>query len=213
MDYTGFLREVALGRVPAVALLHGPEPLLLEDAVASVSQALFPAGSDLSLVRESFDGKDASPDAIVQSALTLPWVGTHRLVVVKGAEGLGSRQGERLSAYLRSPNPATVLLLLASASLPPSHWLLGAVPRTSIVPVLRPSGGQLTAWLRQRARSEGFTLDEDAAALLLDLCGDDLTQLRGEVEKAALAGGPDSRHIGVAEVRAVVGEHRLHNIF
>jgi DNA polymerase-3 subunit delta len=213
VDYAGFLREVGLGRVPAVALLHGPEPLLLEDAVASVAQALFPSDTDLSLAREAFDAKDASPDAIVQAALTLPWTGTHRLVVVKGVEALGSRQGERIAAYVRSPNPSTVLLLLASIALAPSHWLLGAVPRTSIVPVLRPTGAQLTAWLRQRARADGFTLDDDAAAILIDLCGDDLTQLRGEVEKAALAGGPDNRRIGAAEVRAVVGEHRLHSIF
>src|SRR5205807_1575431 len=45
------------------------------------------------------------------------------------------------------------------------------------------------------------------------LSGDDLTQLVGEVEKAALAGGPDNRRVGVAEVRAVVGEHRLRHVF
>jgi DNA polymerase III subunit delta len=87
------------------------------------------------------------------------------------------------------------------------------MPRTCVVPALRPSGGQLTAWLRQRARADGVALDEDAAALLVDLCGDDLTQLRSEIEKAALVGGPDNRRVGVAEVRAVVGEHRLRHIF
>ena len=48
---------------------------------------------------------------------------------------------------------------------------------------------------------------------MIDLSGNDLARLRGEVEKAALAGGRDNRKVGVAEVRLVVGEHRLRHIF
>jgi len=35
----------------------------------------------------------------------------------------------------------------------------------------------------------------------------------GEMGKAALAGGPENRRVGTAEVRAVVGEHRSHEVF
>jgi len=141
----------------------------------------------------------------------LPWIGNRRLVIAKGVEGL--KPGEALAAYVRSPNPTTVLLLLAGQTLPTSHWLMSAVPPTSIVPVLALAGRQLVAWLTARATADGVTLAPDAAALLVELSGNDLTQLRGEVEKAALAGGPDNRRVGVAEVRAVVGEHRLRHIF
>ena len=144
----------------------------------------------------------------------LPWASARRLVVARGVEGLGAKQGESLAAYVRAPNPTTVLLLLAGQSLAPSHWLMQAVPagieRRRSVPL---AGRQLVAWLRARARADGFELDEDAAELLIELSGNDLTRLRGEVEKAALAGGPDNRRVGVAEVRAVVGEHRLRHIF
>ena len=47
----------------------------------------------------------------------------------------------------------------------------------------------------------------------MELSGDDLTRLVGEVEKAALAGGPENRRVTVAEIRAVVGEHRLRHVF
>ena len=49
--------------------------------------------------------------------------------------------------------------------------------------------------------------------LLVQLVGDDLTLLLGEVAKAALAGGPDNRRVTPSEVRAVVGEQRLRHIF
>jgi DNA polymerase-3 subunit delta len=79
------------------------------------------------------------------------------------------------------------------------------------VPAL--GGRALTGWLRNHAQAQGYDLREDAANLLVELSGDDLTQLVGEVEKAALAGGPDNRRVGTAEVRAVVGEHRLRHVF
>ncbi len=213
MDYASFLKAAERGQPPPVALLHGPEPLLLEDAVTRVARALFPGVADLGLVEERFDARDVGAESIVRSALTLPWGAPRRLVVAKGVEGLGAKAGEALAAYLGSPNPSTVLLLLAAQSLGSSHWLMNAVPASSIVPVSRPTGPQLTRWLTDRARAEAFELDEDAALLLVELGGDDLTQLCNEVEKAALAGGADNRRVGVVEVRAVVGEHRLRHIF
>lgn len=213
MDYAGFLRAADAGQIPPVALLHGPEPFLLDDAVAHLSRALCPDPSALDLAREVLDAGAAGAEAVVQSALMFPWVGSRRLVVAKGAGGLSARQGEPLLAYLKSPNPSTALLLLADDTLGASHWLVRALPPAAVIPVAPPAGRQLVAWLRARAEADGFELAEEAATLLVELSGDDLTQLRGDVEKAALAGGPDNRRVGVAEVRAVVGAHRLHGIF
>jgi DNA polymerase-3 subunit delta len=228
VDYASFLRAVERGQAPAVALLHGPEPFLIEDAVARITRALFPdvapgeaeagraapaAAPDLALLRETFDARDADVESVVASALMLPWTSARRLVVVKGVEALAAKRSEPLIAFLRAPNPSTVLLLLAGQLLIPSHWLLGALPSAAVVPVVAPVGSHLVAWLRDRARADGIGLDEAAATLLVDLSGSDLTQLRGDVEKAALAGGPANRAVGVAEVRAVVGEHRLRHIF
>ena len=213
MDYAGFLRATDKGQIPPVVLLHGPEPLLLDDAVFRVTRALFPDPSSLALSREVLEARDAGAEGIVQSALVLPWIGARRLVVAKGADALGANQSEPLVAYLGSPNPSTVLLMLVDQSLPSSHWLMRAMPPGAVVPVVPLAGRQLVAWLCARVQEDGFELTEQAATLLVELSGDDLAQLTGEVEKAALAGGPDNRRVGVAEVKAVVGEHRLHRVF
>ena len=213
MDYTSFLKAAERGEAPPVVLLHGPELFLLEDAVSRVTHALFAEATDRALLRETFDVKEAGAESVVQAALMLPWGSARRLVVARGVEDLGAKQGEPLAAYVRAPNPSTVLLLLASRALPSTHWLMQAVPSGSSVAVTSLVGRQLIGWLRARARADGFELDEAAAELLAELSGTDLTGLRGDIEKAALAGGPDNRRVGIAQVRAVVGEHRLHNIF
>jgi DNA polymerase III delta subunit len=213
VDYGGFLKAAEAGQPPAVAVLHGPEPFLLEDAVARVTRGLFGEASDLSLCRDVLDARDVGAADVVQAALTLPWTGARRLVVAKGVDGLAARAAEAIASYCQSPNPSTVLLLLADRPLGATHWLQKAAPRGGVIAVPVPVGSQLVAWLRGRARADGIELAEDAAALLVQLVGDDLARLHGEAAKAALAGGADNRRVGVEQVRAVVGETRARHVF
>jgi DNA polymerase-3 subunit delta len=213
VDYAGLLRAVEAGRTPPLVLLHGAEPVLFDDAVAAITRALFTDPDTAALSREVLEAREAGAEAIVRSALTLPFLSERRLVVVRGADALGVRQGEALAAYAAAPNPSTVLLLLADAEVAPSHWLLKALPPAAVVALPRLTGRALVSWLRTRAAASGFQVEEAAAALLVQLVGDDLTLLLGEVAKAALAGGPDNRRVTPSEVRAVVGEQRLRNIF
>src|SRR5262249_61087497 len=104
-----------------------------------------------------------------------------------------ARRGAPLAASVRAPNPSTVLLLLAGQALTATHWLMQAMPSGSSIAVTPLVGRQLIGWLRARARTDGFELDEAAAELLAELSGNDLTRLRGDIEKAALAGRPDNR--------------------
>jgi len=213
VDYAAFVKAADAGRVSPITLLHGPEPFLLDDALARLTRALFPGQTELSLVREIFDARAAGAEAIVQSALMLPWLGDRRLVIARGVDALTAKAGEPLAAYAKVPNPSTALVLAADAPLEGGHWLLRAVPPAAVVAAPAPTGRALAGWLRAHAQGLGYELGEEAAALLVELSGDDLTQLVGEVEKAALAGGPENRRVGTAEVRAVVGEHRLRHVF
>src|SRR4029453_400426 len=119
----------------------------------------------------------------------------------------------------KSPNPATCLLLLADEPLRASrdrrtdHWLIGAVPAPAIVELPTRGPRDLAGWVRQRAALEGLTISDEAARLLVELTGEDTATLLGEARKAALAGGPDNRNVGGRDGGAIVGEHRLSELF
>ena len=219
MDPTTVLRAVERGRVPPVALVHGADTQLVDDLLAAITRALFPDPAHMAFDREIVDGRETSVERVVSAALTLPFGAAARLVVVRHCQTLASKGGEALAEYVKAPNPTSVLLLLADDSLRASrerkgdHWLLGVMPSATVVEPVARRGRALEEWLRQRAELDGLVLGEGAARLLVQWVGEEPALLMGEVRKAALAGGPDNRDVGEAEVRAVVGEHRVSGVF
>jgi len=219
VDYPGLLRLAERGELPPVLLLHGPDVQLLDDALALVTRCCFPEPADAALGREVLEGGDTSVEALVDTAATLPLMTGLRLVAVRRAQALPAKHSATLAAYARDPNPSTRLLLLADEGLRASrerrgdHWLLGAVPPAVVVDLPARQGRELAGWLRQRAALEGLSLSDEAARMLVDWIGEESAALLGEARKAALAGGPDNRTVGVREVGAVVGEHRVAGVF
>jgi len=218
MDYAAFVQAAGRGQPPPIALLHGPDPQLLDDALAAATRGLFREADEAALGREVFEGSEVAVDDVVRAASTLPFMTAMRLVAVRRCQALPAKGADALAAYARDPNPSTALLLLADESLGASrdrrdHWLLGAVPASAVVSLATRDGRSAETWLRQRAAAEGLTVGEEAARLLVQWVGDDGASLLGEARKAALAGGPDNTSVGVKEVTAVVGEHRLSGVF
>ena len=219
MDYATFIRQAEKGEPPAITLLHGGDVQLLDDALAAATRGLFPDSTLAAWGREVFDGRERSVDDLVRSAMTLPFGSGRRLVAVRRAQALPAKATDALAAYAANPNPATCLLLLADEALRASrerrndHWLLSALPGAALVELPTRGGRDLAGWLRQRAALEGLSVSDEAARLLVELTGEDTATLLGETRKAALAGGPDNRAVGVKDVGAVVGEHRLDAIF
>ena len=213
MQYAAWLHALTQGQAAPVVLLHGPEPFLIEEALARLTLAVCPDPGLLAMSREVLEAREARAEGIVRAAETLPWGTPRRLVVARGVEGLGPKQALPLVEYVRAPNPSTVLVVTVPQPLVPSHWLLKAVPAGGAVEIPQLTGRALASWLRSRASDDGVELEEEAALLLITLVGDDPAALAGEAGKAALAGGPENRRVRAAEVRAVVGEHRSHEVF
>jgi DNA polymerase-3 subunit delta len=218
MDYATFLQLAGRGQPPPVALLHGPDPQLLDDALAAATRGLFRDAGEAALGREVFEGAEASVDDVIRAASTLPFMTAMRLVVVRRCQALSAKGADTLAAYARNPNASTSLLLLAEEALAGSrdrrdHWLLAAIPAAAVVSLATRDARGAEAWLRQRAAAEDLTVSDEAARLLVQWVGEDGATLLGEARKAALAGGSDNRSVGVKEVTAVVGEHRLSGVF
>jgi len=216
VDFAAFLGTAQRGELPPVVLVHGADAQFVDDALAAATAGLFPDPSLLSLGREVLDARELTATDVVRSAMTLPLMTSARLVAVRHVQEL--KPSPVMTEYLANPNPSTRLLLLADESLEASrerkrHWLLDAAPRGAIVapPVRRDRA--LADWLRQRAGAEGLQVSDEAAKLLVEWVGEDTAALLNETRKAALAGASGARTVGVKDVTAIVGEHRMAGVF
>lgn len=125
------------------------------------------------------------------------------MVVVRDAQDLNKEQADALLAYLESPSPEAILVLVASGR----TKLDAAVKKTGVVVSLdAPKGRKLVAWLKQRAPQHQINLDDRAAWALVDAVGAELRALDAALEQLGTGHGPGAP-VGVKEVRAAFPRH------
>jgi DNA polymerase III subunit delta len=109
-----------------------------------------------------------------------------QLVVVEGVERWRAEDVQAVAGYLEDPVAGAVLALLAEGPLRAAKGLLDACRRAGqvlIYDVPRPKDASV--WVRAEFERLGAAVDSDAARALVEIAGDDVTALAGEVEKLA----------------------------
>lgn len=175
----------------AVYLLSGDE-FLVEERLRALRQE---SGAD-ALAEVTLDATGTASELI--AALETPsLLGGTRLVVVQGAESLGTEQTHALESYLRSPSPHTLLVLVAAG-----RTRMGAAVAEAgeVVSLPAPRGRSLVGWIRRRGGARDLRLDDRGAWALIDSVGTDLRDLDAALEQLSTALGAGST-IGTAEVR------------
>ena len=167
---------------------------------------------------EVLNARDASGDDAVAAcnALGLFGAGT-RLVVVEDVDGRRNSDGRLTGGwkaadvkavidYLASPTPDTVLALVAE-ELKASSPLGKTCAKTGDVLAFDVQKRALPTWVRAQFELHGARADDDACRALVDVVGDDLDALAGEVVKLATwAAGEPIAARDVESVAAGLGE-------
>lgn len=203
--------EVAGGQPGPLYGLFGEEDFLvaqaLEDFLASPAFSQNP-----SLNVERFHAQDTPPTRVLESARTLPFLGSRRLVILQEVEAYKAEQLNALMPYVEDPAPSTCLLL-AGRKLDSRTRLAKALSKAGRVHVFKKLWPRdLPPWLAQRAALRGKTLAREAAERLAELMGLGLGALDSEVEKLSLYVGGRAQ-ISAQDVAAVTGRGRLYSIF
>jgi len=159
---------------------------------------------------------DAAQDAvadILDELRTPPLFAAGRIVVVKEADELISRHRELFERYFDSPCRTSVLILTVR-SWPSNTRLYRKLAKTgTLIKVEQPNRRQLPSLLAAYSRQNcGKQLPTSAAETLIELAGEELPVLTGEIDKLAVYAG-DRRTITAGDVEALVGHNRLFNAF
>jgi DNA polymerase III subunit delta len=204
-----------------IHLFHGDDEFSLQEELDALKAQL---DADGGLVGNTsvLDGRTLKPPELLTVSATVPFLGSHRLVVVEGLLGRFESQGGKrrenkgsresvdpwkgIASALAEMPESTVLVFVdgdVSAS-NPLLKVLAPVAETRKFESLKQRA--VPDWVRTRAGNIGLSISPQAIALLADLVGNDLRMLAQELEKLGTYAG--ERRIEEEDVKALVASAR-----
>ncbi|HXK23325.1 MAG TPA: DNA polymerase III subunit delta [Myxococcota bacterium] len=195
--------ELAAGRLRPAYLLAGEEPLLREDALRALREAVL-AGAGDAFDFERIEAARVQAGALGDSLRILPVVAERRLVVLEEPDasrgGVGEALPGLLADHVAGEHVSCVLVTLAAKPDRRARWVRAF--GDAVVECTAPRRtAETAAFVRREAERQGVALERGAAELLAERAGPQLLWLRQEIAKLALLAG-DSRAVTRAHVAA-----------
>jgi DNA polymerase-3 subunit delta len=188
-----------------VFFLHGEEEHLRERASAQVVSAFMDESTrDFNL--DQVRGSDAAAEELASIIATPPMMASHRVVVVRDAQGLSQKAREVVEAEAKSPTPGCVLVVTAAIPAGSKAKFYDELKRLAVSVEFAPVGpDEAPDWLMEAAQAEhGLELAPEAARALVAGIGTDLGILSSELRKLATFAAGRQR-LTLDDVRAVGG--------
>jgi DNA polymerase-3 subunit delta len=187
-------RELSRGEIRPAYLLAGPEPLLRDDAFATIRGAVL-SGADESFNLDRLSGESTTPAALRNAVDALPLMASRRLVYLREPES-GRGAAKALAGALAeivadvAGQQQTVLVIASAKADRRSKWVKGFKEPLGIVECDPPKPGRaLLGFIEQEAKAQQIELESGAAQVLAERVGPQLLVLRQELAKAALLAG------------------------
>ena len=211
INYLEFSENFSGQKPSPVYLFSGEERYFIDEGVKIVKERfLAEVAKDFNY--DSYSASDIEASKVIEIAETLPVMANYRVIVVKGIDGWTSKNREVMVSYFNRPSPTSFLILTAT-KLDRREKFSIAVEKNGAVVLCQPLYKQgLTAWIKQRFKSVGNVIDNDAVDLLTDIEGNDMLTLNNDIEKLILYCG-DRKRITLKDVGMVSSSMRNVSVF
>lgn len=211
MNSADLYRKLRSNQVPALILLCGQEPYLVQQAARSVRQAVLPDDKD-DFNDNQFYGKEAAAEQILEAAMTFPVFAKKRLVTVKDAHQLPAAELEKLLPYLQNPVPETCLLFIAD-KIDNRRKFFQDFKKSGVLVEFKPlSDREIPQYIRDSLNQRDVKISADAVDLFCSMVGGNLHEVHAELDKLLTYIGTATL-IDIKDVQAVVSRGRAENIF
>ena len=173
-------------RFDPVYYLYGDDDFLKDESTRRlVDAAIDPATRDFNL--EQRRGGDLDAETLESLLSTPPMMAERRAIVIRDVAALKKDARAMLDRYLKSPAADVLLLLSAPAGTKADTALVERATAVEFKPL---SGANVPKWITFRVEQElKSRITPEAVTLLQDAVGNELSQLRIELDKLASYAG------------------------
>ena len=134
-----------------------------------------------------FYAEDASVDYVFDIVRTNPFLGERRLVILKNVEKYYPHE-KKLTAFLKSPAPKTVLIMETTKK-STDKFIKKIAPYSTVVEFAQLKGPALNKWIAEYAANKGKRISSEGIALLLEKVGNELDTIINALNKLLLYAG------------------------
>ena len=216
------LAALAAGNVAPVYVIYGNEPGPARKLIDAIRAQVLEGGME-AFNHERFAGRELEAiGPVLDACAQLPVIAPRRLVELDDPEAVGKGRGandatkasqDALIAYMKAPNPTTVLVL-ASSGIDGRSRLVTTGKKAGVVAKFEQirRDQDAVAFLRDAASEAGISIDHDAAHDMVARVGTGQSGLLAALERASLFAGQGAR-VDKEAVGAVCGHTREAVIF
>lgn len=184
----------------SIYLFYGEEDFLIAEAINCLKQNIPNPGLNV----ETFDGRELSLEALSSALCTQPLLGGEKLVVVKDFRPAADEQDKLISII--KGKPADIRVVFQAGNIDKRSKFYKLIDNDGEVVEFRAFApweqAEAVAWITDRVKAEGKSIDDEAARLLYEICGNNLRLLANEIEKIVTFIGQRTI-IGEADVLAL----------
>ena len=206
------VEDIKKGIIKPIYFLSGEEPYFIDQISDYIEHNLLDE-ADKGFNQVVLYGRDVTIEDIVGNAKRYPMMAERQVVIVKEAQDL-SRNIEKLAAYVKNPQPTTVLVV--------AFKYKKLDKRKGLAKALKEHGvhyeskklyeNQVGDWLRRVLIDEGYHIQPKAAQILVDYLGNDLGKVINELNKLMLI-LPKGSEITPQAIEENIGISKDFNIF
>lgn len=192
-----------------VYLLHGTEPFYI-DLIADFIEEFAIDKDQQDFNQVILYGKDSDPEEIITNAKEFPFGSDKRVVILKEAKEI--KNIEKLISYFESPSTSTILVICykyadAKAAFVKAAEKKGVVFKSTKIPDYK-----LSEWVQNRAAHYHFKINSEAAYIITEHIGNDLSRIDNEFKKLQIFIAKGSE-ITPSVIENHIGISKEYNIF
>jgi DNA polymerase III subunit delta len=199
-----------------IYLFHGEEPYFIDELSDYLSEHV------LNMVEKELNqlvlyGRDSAVSTIINSSRQFPMMGDRQLIVVREAQDMDIKKEENMNlllSYIKQPQPSTILILCYKYKTIPAKLLKAVAVSDCAIAVesKRKYENEIPAWITNQVKSNGYSISDKAATMLVEFLGNNLEKINNELGKLYI-NLSKTKVINEDAVEQFIGISKDYNIF
>jgi DNA polymerase-3 subunit delta len=220
MNANDVIKDLKNRKFKPLYLLHGEEPFFI-DRISNFMEDHILSEGEKGFNQTILYGKDTDLIAVLNAAKRYPMMAEHQVIIVKEAQDMkwGKEDADKkginpVLSYLENPLSSTILVFCYKyGKFDKRKKAYKAIDKNGLVfESATLYDNKIPAWIETYATEKKYRISAQAAAMLCEYLGNDLSKIANELDKLMLniAAGQE---IGLKDVQDNIGISKEYNVF